>query len=126
MVVDNFKGFEKAGINFKNIRATGGGTHSPKWMQLKADMTGKEVVTVNMPEASALGAAICAGTATGVFSSIEEAAEQMVTLGKVFRPDISKHQMYREGIESYFGLFDIITQYREKYGIKTTFNNSLE
>jgi len=37
------------------IRAFGGPTKSPKWLQLKADISGKRVEAVAVEEASALG-----------------------------------------------------------------------
>jgi sugar (pentulose or hexulose) kinase len=97
----NLQGMEEAGVLIKGIRSTGGGTKSEKWNQLKADMSGKEITIVDNPEASALGAAICAGAAGGTFSTIEEGADRMVTLGKVYVPDQERFSYYEANLESY-------------------------
>ncbi len=109
----NLESFEKAGISIKEVRVTGGGSRSSKWVQLKADMMGREVTTVHMPEASAMGAAICAGTAVGKFGSIIEGAEQMTTLEKIYQPDMILHEKYMAAVECYRTLYKTILKYRE-------------
>ena len=68
------------------IRTMGGGAMSPLWCQIKADMTGKTFVTLKNDETACLGSAILAGTATGVFESIEKAVEIAVKPNKVYKP----------------------------------------
>lgn len=61
-----------SGIVLKDLRVDGGASVSNIMMQIQADMTG---VNVNRPknvETTALGAAYCAGLATGVWDSLEE------------------------------------------------------
>lgn len=113
-LVLNFEGFAKAGIRIDKIRATGGGSRSPNWVQLKADMTGKEITVVQVTEASALGAAICAGIAAGKFASFVEAAEHMVALGKTYTPNMEKHEKYMAGVRRHRMLYNAILQYRVK------------
>jgi len=62
------------------IRTFGGPTKSPKWLQLKADISGKKVEVPAVAEASALGAAILAGVATGVYNSYGQAIGAAVKL----------------------------------------------
>ena len=62
------------------IRAFGGPTKSPKWLQLKADISGKKVEAPAVEEASALGAAILAGVATGVYASYEQAIKAVIKI----------------------------------------------
>lgn len=68
------------------IRTMGGGAMSPLWCQIKADMTGKTFVTLKNDETACLGSAILAGTATGVFESVEKAVEIAVKPNKVYKP----------------------------------------
>ncbi len=72
------------GIDVKEIRAMGGGANSPLWCQMKADMTGKKLVTLKNKETACLGSAILAGVGTGVFKSVEEAA-QKIELNTVYQ-----------------------------------------
>jgi xylulokinase len=83
------------------IRTFGGPTKSPKWLQLKADISGKKVEVPAVAEASALGAAILAGTATGVYNSYEEAIKTTVKIGAIYQPRPEIHQKYRRQHETY-------------------------
>ena len=71
------------GLDVAEIRAMGGGANSPLWCQMKADMTGKRLVTLKNKETACLGSAILAGVGTGIFSSVEEAASK-IELDKVY------------------------------------------
>ena len=89
------------------IRAFGGPTKSPKWLQLKADISGKKVEAVQVEEASALGAALLAGVATGVYNSYDQAINAATKIKAVYqpRPEIHKiykrqHKIYKQLIES--------------------------
>ncbi|MCS6849500.1 MAG: FGGY family carbohydrate kinase [Anaerolineae bacterium] len=57
----------------EHIRATGGGTRNALLMQIKADVFNRRIEVIDMDEGAALGAAMLAGIAVGVYSSIEEA-----------------------------------------------------
>ena len=67
-----------AGAPPRVIRATGGGSRSNWWMQLKADLTGVPFEVVDQPEAGALGAAIAAGLADGTYPALEPALDALV------------------------------------------------
>lgn len=71
------------GLEVDEIRAMGGGANSPLWCQMKADMTGKKLVTLKNKETACLGSAILAGVGTGVFESVEKAAEK-IELSRVY------------------------------------------
>jgi xylulokinase len=109
----NFERFKKAGIHIDEIRATGGGARSATWVQQKADMTGRTVTVVQVPEASALGAAICAGTAVGCCSSIVEGSERMVVLGKTYEPNMKQHEQFRDKTKRHLELYNTMVRYLE-------------
>ncbi len=67
------------GLDVQEIRAMGGGALSPFWCQMKADMTGKQLVTLKNTQTACLGAAILAGVGTGVFEGVEQACEMIRT-----------------------------------------------
>lgn len=83
------------------LRAFGGPTKSPKWLQLKADISGKKVEVVQVEEASALGAAILAGVATGVYASYDEALKELVKIKTVYSPRPEIHRIYQRQHEIY-------------------------
>ena len=92
------------GLEVDEIRAMGGGANSPFWCQMKADMTGKRLVTLKNKETACLGSAILAGVGTGVFESVEEAAKK-IKLDKVFE---DKGTDYSECYERYLSYDKIL------------------
>ena len=78
------------------IRISGGGTRSPVWRRILADVLGVELVSVETSEGAALGAALLAGVGTGAWASASEACEAAVELGAVTRPDAKARQAYDE------------------------------
>ncbi len=97
----NMECLRGAGVNIDEIRAVGGGSRSDLWMQIKADMLGIKVVTLDVDEAGTLGTAILAGAATGVYKSVEDAANRLVRVKKEYYPDEKNHEFYRERFEKY-------------------------
>jgi xylulokinase len=92
------------GLDVEEIRAMGGGANSPFWCQMKADMTGKRLVTLKNKETACLGSAILAGVGTGVFESVEQAAK-VIELDKIFE---SKGTDYTECYERYLNYDKIL------------------
>lgn len=60
------------------IRVTGGGSASPLWRQIVADVLEVEVATVNTSEGAAYGAALLAAVGAGWFAGVDEAAAAFV------------------------------------------------
>ena len=67
---------ESLGLKPTEIRLTGGGSQSPAWRQILADVFGYPVVTMESAEGAALGAAIQALHAATPGSSLEALAER--------------------------------------------------
>jgi xylulokinase len=61
------------------IRVSGGGTASPLWRQILADVLDAEIATVNTSEGAAFGAALLAAVGAGWFASVREATAALVT-----------------------------------------------
>jgi xylulokinase len=96
-----FKSLPGAGILIDEFTAAGGGSQSDAWVQLSADILGKPFVRLQVHEAGALGAAILAGTGSGLFPSLRVGADAMVRLGQRFEPDPEKQRLYAERFERY-------------------------
>jgi ribulokinase len=69
---------KQSGVPIGQLRIAGGGTANRFWMQMHADITGKQVILTAEPEATLLGAAICGGVAGGFFEDVTEGANRMV------------------------------------------------
>lgn len=63
------------GVECDEIRSMGGGATSSLWCQMKADMTGKRIVTLENNETACLGSAFLAGLGAGIYSDISECAK---------------------------------------------------
>ena len=90
-----------AGAPPRVIRATGGGSRSNWWMQLKADLTGVPFEVVDQPEAGALGAAIAAGLADGTYPALEPALDALVHPARRLAPDAGRRDLYADRLERY-------------------------
>lgn len=101
----NLEVIESVGIPVSEIRVLGGGARSPIWNQIKADVTGRPVVTTENEEAACLGAAILAGSAVGVFGSLEQATDQMVVVKQRFEPIPENRAVYEEVYRTYVELY---------------------
>jgi xylulokinase len=60
-------------VPVKQIRVSGGGSRSPLWRQIQADMFGQKVVTINAEQGPAYGVALLAAVGAGAFKNVEEA-----------------------------------------------------
>jgi sugar (pentulose or hexulose) kinase len=76
------------------IRLMGGAARSPVWRQMFADATGRPMELVSVSEPGALGVAMQAGVATGMWGSLEEAADTCCHIETVVEPDRAVHGEY--------------------------------
>jgi xylulokinase len=65
-VRDGLDALHDAGHLVGDVRLVGGGTGDPRWRQLLADVLGRALVPVDVPHASARGAALLAGAGAGL------------------------------------------------------------
>ncbi len=83
-----------AGLQTDQIIASGGATNEPLWLQLLADVLGREVVTVTgAAEGGAYGAALAAGVGAGVWADLQAALGQ-VAVERTFTPDPASQERY--------------------------------
>ncbi len=101
----NIEVIEGMGVPVSEIRALGGGARSRVWKQIEADVTGRPVLTTRNEEAATLGAAILAGKAVGLYSSVQEAVEQMVQIEAQFEPNRANTTVYDEAFGTYVDLY---------------------
>ena len=84
------------------IRVSGGGTASPVWRQILADVLDAEIATVTTSEGAAYGAAILAGVGVGWYPDVEAACAALVTATPSAEPGpaveryAEAHAIYRD------------------------------
>lgn len=96
----------ETGMEIKSIRVSGGGAKSPLWRQIQADIFKTDIVTMNIQEGPAAGAAILAATGSGFFGNVQEGCRALLKTATRTEPMKEHVKIYEE----YFQL------YREMYG----------
>ncbi len=89
-------------------RAIGGGSRSPVWMQIFADVLERPVESTASADASAVGAARIAGLATGA----ADAGLAGLPVVARLEPDASRSRRYRSKLERYRGLYHALAELR--------------
>jgi len=95
---------QEEGVAVKKIRATGGGTRSTWWTQLKADMMNAPIEVVVQPEPGTFGAAILAGHGIGVYPDLEEASKAFSGTGIIYTPNQERASHHQEKLATYQNL----------------------
>ena len=103
----NLSLFKSAGIFIKELYATGGGAKSRTWLQMKANILGVNILSLDVIEAPSLGAAILAGLAIGVFRSVNEAIENMIHVQDIYYPNAKLFKYYQDRFTIYEQLYPL-------------------
>lgn len=94
-----------AGQTADKIIAIGGAVRNEFWMQNKADVSGRPIHAPEIEEATALGAAMLAGTGVGLYRDLAEAALQVYKPGRVFEPNAKLTPLYSEFFDIYRDIY---------------------
>lgn len=84
------------------VRASGGGTASPLWRQILADVLRAEIATVSTTEGAAYGAGVLAAAGADWFTSVEAAGDAWVRAMPAAAPGVDAdryaeaHALYRD------------------------------
>lgn len=117
MLRQNLEFIERTGMEIKEIRSTGGGARSRLWNQIKADVCNRPVVTLENEETGLLGDAILAGVSCGIFNSIAEGCQSMISVKETFHPGLAA-----EAYAGYYQMYcDLDCQLASYY--RTSFGN---
>ncbi len=85
------------GNNFpSSARFSGGASRSPVWCQMAADILGIPIETMDTEELGAMGAAMCAGIACGVWDSYEDSVRSMCRVNATYVPDRRRNAVYQQ------------------------------
>jgi xylulokinase len=78
----------------QHVLALGGGSRSPLWCQIVADVMQRPVSVTREIESTCLGAGMLAAAAVGMHEGIREAASAMSGTGAHFEPDDKRATLY--------------------------------
>jgi Sugar (pentulose and hexulose) kinases len=91
------------------IRMAGGAANSSLWVQMFADVLGFPIETVDgVRELGALGSAMAAAVAAGVYPGYEEAAAAMVRVKAAVEPEPEATRVYAEKYAKYSAIVDAL------------------
>ena len=86
------------------VRVSGGGTASPLWRQILADVLRAGIATVDTTEGAAYGAGLLAAVGAGWYPSVEAATAGLIRATPVAEPGADA-QRYADAFEIYRGLY---------------------
>lgn len=93
---------DELGITLDEIVISGGGSNSPLFMQIFADVFGITASRTVGPSGASLGSAICAAAAVGLYPDIESTAAGMTASREAFTPDAANGRVYRRMLDEVY------------------------
>ncbi len=102
---DSLEIIEGLGVPVRQIRASGGGSRSPLWRQIQADVFGRKVVTINSEEGAAYGVALLAAVGAGAFKNISEACDAAIRVVQETAPNQPAKNSYDRAFPIYQQLY---------------------
>ena len=107
----NLDTLDRLNIRVNELRAVGGGSRTPKILELKATVLQRPIRTLKNPEASLVGAAMLAEIAAGTFADLESAVRECVQIESTVEPRT-------DAVEAYAAAYD---RFRQVYGTLRSF-----
>lgn len=102
---DSLEIFRSLNVPVEEIRAGGGGSRSPFWRQMQADVFGQRVSTLNSDEGAAFGVALLAAVGGGEYQNIEEACQVAVSTVQTVSPIPENQNIYQKSFPIYQQLY---------------------
>jgi Sugar (pentulose and hexulose) kinases len=103
-VAQHFRGYAEIGMKTEKVVAVGGGTKNPKWMQIIADISGKELQLGGVFGAS-FGDALLAALGVGRFASVADLG-RLVTFNGTVTPNYDNSKIYQPKLAIYTELYE--------------------
>ncbi len=94
------------GLKVERIFVGGGGAKSALWLQIHADILKKPVHLARESEACALGSAMAASVAAGIYPDFDQAAHAMVSIERLVEPDPANADLYDVHFGKYVDLYE--------------------
>lgn len=92
-------------VPVKRIRVSGGGSKSPLWRQIQADVFGQKVSTLSSEEGPSMGVAMLAAVAGGEFKDIQEACQAILETTSETACNSASRKVYNKGFPRFQSLY---------------------
>ena len=93
------------GYDVDLVVGCGGVTKDVQWMQMIADITGKQIVVNEESQAGVMGCCVLAAAGGRYYQSFQEAADAMIRVKNSYTPDMEKHAAYEKPYQKYLKLY---------------------
>ena len=97
---------EEQNISSEKVVLFGGGARSNIWGQIIADILHKKILTLNIEEGPAYGAALISGVGAGLFNSMENAIDKTIKVVNETNPVKNNAEKYRLFYKIYKSLYN--------------------
>ena len=98
------------GVPIERLRVMGGGSQSPLWCQIIADILRRPVEVTRETETTCLGAGMLAAAGIGLYANIADAASSMSAIRQVYRPDEPTCSTYDRLYNVYRQLYPLLRE----------------
>lgn len=106
---------QQGALRHTPIRMAGGATNSRVWAQMFADVLNAPIERVQgVQELGALGCAMAAAVAAGIYDDYTQAARAMVRVGEPIFPDPARVPIYQSKYETYLQLVNALSPVWER------------
>ncbi|HWK27156.1 MAG TPA: FGGY-family carbohydrate kinase, partial [Solirubrobacter sp.] len=102
------RSLREAGVDVREVRATGGFARSPFWRQVLTDALGLDIGFPEADEGSSFGAALLGMDALGLIDGLDAAAD-LVRIARVHTPDPEAAALYAGRLPLFASLYDALT-----------------
>ena len=100
---------QSSGVEIVEIRAVGGGSKSDYELKLKASISNRPILRMDITEAGCLASMMLAGLGTRKFT-MSEAISQFVKVKDVFQPDQKIRERYLDKFEKYKEIYGLVSK----------------
>jgi xylulokinase len=104
MLKQNLDVLKTMGVTMNRIISSGGGSKSPLWCQIKADVTGLPVTANDIPDATARGAAKLALESLGLTPVDSDSVTTGGNVSQVFAPNHDAYEIYQQAFNRFLQL----------------------
>jgi len=114
---DSLEIIKGMGVPITEVRASGGGARSRLWRQIQADVNGVPMVTINVDEGPAYGAALLAAVGAGIFPSVQEACDATISVSNTLEPMKEATEIYGKYYAVYRALYPDLKEHFRKIAV---------
>ena len=104
MLKENLDMLATLGLHGGRVCSLGGGARNDLWLQIKANVLDRTVVTPEAQESTCLGAAVLAAVGAGIYSGLDQAVQAMVRMRREFAPQPELVSCYADTYQDYLQL----------------------